>query len=51
MKVIRASHANYRAKYPELSSMWPKNLQLAAIETSGLNCVWYEHIAERLPCH
>ena len=26
MNVIRASHADYRAKYPELSSMWPKNL-------------------------
>lgn len=26
LKVIRASHADYRAKYPELSSLWPKNL-------------------------
>ncbi|THJ17896.1 MAG: inorganic pyrophosphatase [Nitrospira sp. CG24B] len=25
-KVIRASHADYRAKYPELGSLWPKNL-------------------------
>ena len=25
-KVIRASYADYRAKYPELSSLWPKNL-------------------------
>lgn len=26
LKVIRASHADYRAKYPELSSLWPKNM-------------------------
>jgi inorganic pyrophosphatase len=26
MKVIRASHADYRAKYPELSSLWPKHV-------------------------
>jgi len=26
LKVIRASHVDYRAKYPELSSLWPKNL-------------------------
>jgi inorganic pyrophosphatase len=25
-KVIRASHADYRAKYPELGSLWPRNL-------------------------
>ena len=25
-KIIRASHADYRAKYPELGSLWPKNL-------------------------
>jgi inorganic pyrophosphatase len=25
-KVIRASHADYRAKYPELGSLWRKNL-------------------------
>lgn len=23
---IHVSHADYRAKYPELSSLWPKNL-------------------------
>jgi inorganic pyrophosphatase len=28
LKVIRASHVDYRAKYPELSSLWPKNLSL-----------------------
>lgn len=26
LKVIRAGHADYRARYPELSSLWPKNL-------------------------
>lgn len=26
LKVIRAGHADYRAQYPELSSLWPKNL-------------------------
>lgn len=26
LKVIRASHADYRAQYPELSSLWPKQL-------------------------
>ena len=26
LKVIRAGHADYRAKYPELSSLWLKNL-------------------------
>ena len=26
LKVIRASHADYRVKYPELSSLWPKNV-------------------------
>lgn len=26
LKVIRASHADYRAKYPELSSLWPTHL-------------------------
>jgi inorganic pyrophosphatase len=25
-KVIRASHADYRAEYPELGSLWPRNL-------------------------
>ncbi|MFO0775681.1 MAG: inorganic pyrophosphatase [Nitrospiraceae bacterium] len=25
-RVIRASHADYRAKYPELSSLWPSHL-------------------------
>lgn len=26
LKVIRASHADYRAKYPELSSLWPSHV-------------------------
>jgi len=26
LKVIRAGHADYRKKYPELSSLWPKDL-------------------------
>ena len=26
LKVIRASHADYRAKFPELGSLWPKGL-------------------------
>jgi inorganic pyrophosphatase len=26
LKVIRAGHADYRAKYPELSPLWPKNM-------------------------
>lgn len=26
LKVIRAGHADYRAKYPELRSLWPKGL-------------------------
>jgi len=26
LKVIRASHADYRANYPELSSLWVKNM-------------------------
>lgn len=26
LKVIRASHADYRIQYPELSSLWPKQL-------------------------
>jgi inorganic pyrophosphatase len=26
LKVIRASHADYRAKFPELESLWPKHL-------------------------
>lgn len=26
LRVIRVGHADYRAKYPELSSLWPKNL-------------------------
>jgi inorganic pyrophosphatase len=26
LNVIRASHADYREKHPELSSLWPKHL-------------------------
>jgi len=26
LKVIRASHADYRAKFPELESLWPTQL-------------------------
>jgi len=26
LKVIRASHADYRAKFPELESLWPKQM-------------------------
>ena len=26
LKVIRASHADYRAKFPELESLWPKHM-------------------------
>ena len=26
LKVIRASHADYRAKFPELESLWPAGM-------------------------
>jgi inorganic pyrophosphatase len=26
LKVIRASHADYRAKFPELASLWPAGM-------------------------
>jgi inorganic pyrophosphatase len=26
LKVLRASHADYRQKFPELESLWPKHM-------------------------